>query len=148
MLHSLPIGEWYWVPFCEFECKTYLLPPIQYNLFITWSFFLKKKIQKKLCSINLHLHFVLFLTQRYCMFRDHSVHVPSQWETALHRNVVSHWLGACTEWFLQVLRFTFKVDKNINISLTLYHGCWGLGTPRGQQYLIKVMSHEHQCISN
>ena len=27
---------------------------------------------------------------------NHFVHTPSQWETTLHCNVVSHWLGACT----------------------------------------------------
>ena len=30
--------------------------------------------------------------------RDHYVHALSQWETAFHCNVVSHWLGAYTEW--------------------------------------------------
>ena len=30
--------------------------------------------------------------------RDHFVNVPSQWETTLHRNVVSHWLWAYTKW--------------------------------------------------
>ena len=29
--------------------------------------------------------------------RNHSVYVPSQWETVLHCNTVSHWLGAYTE---------------------------------------------------
>ena len=28
--------------------------------------------------------------------RDHFVYAPSQWETTLHCNVVSHWLGAYT----------------------------------------------------
>ena len=32
--------------------------------------------------------------------RDHFVHAPSQWETTLHSNVVSHWLGAYTKWSL------------------------------------------------
>ena len=32
--------------------------------------------------------------------RYHSVYTPSQWETTLQCNVVSHWLGTCTEWFL------------------------------------------------
>ena len=31
------------------------------------------------------------------IYRDHSVHVPTQWETTLHCSVVSHWLGAYTE---------------------------------------------------
>ena len=30
-------------------------------------------------------------------WRDHFMHAPSQWETTLRCNVVSHWLGACTE---------------------------------------------------
>ena len=30
--------------------------------------------------------------------RDDFVYAPSQWETTLQCNVVSHWLGACTEW--------------------------------------------------
>ena len=38
--------------------------------------------------------------QQHC-HRGHFVHAPSQWETTLHRNVVSHWLGACTKLSLQ-----------------------------------------------
>ena len=33
-------------------------------------------------------------------FRDHFVYAPSQWETTLHCNIVSHWLGAYTKWSL------------------------------------------------
>ena len=34
-------------------------------------------------------------------YRDAFVNVPSQWEMALHCNVVSHWLGAFTKGSLQ-----------------------------------------------
>ena len=34
--------------------------------------------------------------------RDHSVYAPSQWETTLHCNVVSHWLSAYTKWSLHI----------------------------------------------
>ena len=34
------------------------------------------------------------------MLRDHFVHMPSQWETMLQCNVVSHWLDAYTKWSL------------------------------------------------
>ena len=34
------------------------------------------------------------------MIRDHSVYAPSQWETALQCNAVSHWLDAYTKWSL------------------------------------------------
>ena len=35
-------------------------------------------------------------------YRDHFVYAPSQWEATLQCNVVSHWLGACTEWSLGI----------------------------------------------
>ena len=34
--------------------------------------------------------------------RDHFVYAPSKWENTLQCNVVSHWLGACTEWSLHL----------------------------------------------
>ena len=34
--------------------------------------------------------------------RDHFVYAPSQWETTLQCNVVSHWLGALTKWSLYI----------------------------------------------
>ena len=36
--------------------------------------------------------------------RDHFVNAPNQWETTLHCNVVSHWLGAYTKWPLCMLK--------------------------------------------
>ena len=36
-------------------------------------------------------------------FRDHFVYAPSQWETTLQCNVVSHWLGAHTKWSFYLL---------------------------------------------
>ena len=35
---------------------------------------------------------------KFC--QGYFVYVPSYWETTLHCNVVSHWLGACTKWSL------------------------------------------------
>ena len=32
---------------------------------------------------------------------DHFVHAPSQWETMLHCNIVSQWLGVYTKWSVQ-----------------------------------------------
>ena len=34
------------------------------------------------------------------VFRDHFLYDPSQWETMLQCNIISHWLSACTEWSL------------------------------------------------
>ena len=36
------------------------------------------------------------------IFRDYFAYAPSQWETTLHCNVVSHWLGAYTKWSLNL----------------------------------------------
>ena len=35
--------------------------------------------------------------------RDHFVYAPSQWQIMLQCNVISHWLGAYTEWTLLLL---------------------------------------------
>ena len=43
--------------------------------------------------------------------RDHFVHPLSQWETKLHCNVISHWLGTYTNWSILIL----TID---------HHGCW------------------------
>ena len=34
--------------------------------------------------------------------RYHFVYVPCQWETTLHCNIISHWLGAYTKWTLRM----------------------------------------------
>ena len=47
--------------------------------------------------------------------RDLSVDVPSQWETTLHCNVISYWLGAYTKWSLTPAE------------LGQWRGCWCLG---------------------
>ena len=36
-----------------------------------------------------------------CKGRDHFVYAPSQWETTLQCNIISHWLSAYTKWSLQ-----------------------------------------------
>ena len=35
-----------------------------------------------------------------CISRDQSRYVPSQWETSLHCNNISHWLGTNLDWSL------------------------------------------------
>ena len=60
-----------------------------------------------------HEHWFSYLAYEYWMetttrlhlklinvFRDYFVNGPSQWETTLHCNIVSHWLGAYTKWSL------------------------------------------------
>ena len=49
------------------------------------------------------------------MSRDHFVHAPSQWETMLHCNVVSHWLGSHKKWSLDEIYFlcSFTVATEI-----------------------------------
>ena len=38
--------------------------------------------------------------------RDHFVYAPNQWETMLHCNIMSHWFGAYTKWFLYIHQCT------------------------------------------
>ena len=66
----------------------------------------KQNCRQHFKSISLHenfsiqLQFQLAISQHW--FRDHFVYAPSKWETKLHCNVISHWLGAYTKWSLLV----------------------------------------------
>ena len=56
------------------------------------------------CYWSLHFNQLCTKTStRKYMCRDHLVYAPSQWETTLQCNVVSHWLGAYTKWSLYVI---------------------------------------------
>ena len=44
--------------------------------------------------------FMKVICWRTCKGRDQSSYAPSQWETSLHCNDVSHWLGAYLDWCL------------------------------------------------
>ena len=60
--------------------------------------------------------------------RDHFVYAPSQWETTLHCNVISHWLGADvyapSQWktMLQCNVVSHWLDAYTKWSLQLYNG--------------------------
>ena len=45
----------------------------------------------------LKFHWSLFLMIPLTVSRDHFVNAPCQWETTLHCNVISHWLGTFTK---------------------------------------------------
>ena len=49
------------------------------------------------------------------IYRDHFVCAPSQWETTLQYNVVSHWLGAYTKWSLQITFCCIDVTHSVFI---------------------------------
>ena len=45
------------------------------------------------------------------MTRDHFVNAPSQWETTLHCNVVSHWLGAFIKWSVHdIMSYKYRMS--------------------------------------
>ena len=86
--------------------------------------------RQELCvqHIPRNLHTVLY----WC--RDHFVYAPNQWETTLRCNVVSHWLGACTNWSLLVFLLCFGNSlfydclsasevtlKNMSVCIPLIH---------------------------
>ena len=53
--------------------------------------------------------------------------LPSQWETTLHCNVVSHWLGTITKWSLGIMVSLGFQSRMIIISYTLsreYRVAW------------------------
>ena len=60
--------------------------------------------------------------------RDHFVHAPSQWETTLHCNIVSHWLSACTKLLsLSVIGGALSChDAIVGSGLSTYSITWSL----------------------
>ena len=57
---------------------------------------------------------------QYCIHRTDSRLAPSQWETSLQSNAVSHWLGASLESVLRQFSLTRKSSQR---------GIWYFGTP-------------------
>ena len=52
--------------------------------------------------------------------QDHSVYAPSQWQTTIQCNVVSHWLGAYTNWSL----YTHYIPLNMCVDLLWFGILW------------------------
>ena len=48
------------------------------------------------------------------IIRDHFVYAPSQWETTLQCNVVSHWLEAFIKWSMQNIQNTARITPGIS----------------------------------
>ena len=70
------------------------------------------------CCVYILL-FVMYSCRSVWSFsgRDHFVYAPCQWETMLHCNIVSQWLGAYTKWsLLRLLIFTFWCSCHSNCS--------------------------------
>ena len=56
----------------------------------------------------------------------HYVYVPSQWETMLHCNVVSHWLGAYTEWSLLFNKQKWELTDKLDASIWWRQETWAI----------------------
>ena len=67
--------------------------------------------------------------------RDYFVYVPCQWETTLHCNVVSHWLGSYIKWSLLCGSFASSFSCVLNNSYLRYGGKSFLN--RGGRHTIK-----------
>ena len=58
---------------------------------------------------------IIWNSIKYCLCnRDNFVYAPSQWETTLQCNVVSHWLGAYTKWSL-------AMDARYNMAIEIHY---------------------------
>ena len=58
------------------------------------------------------------------LFRDDFVHAPSQWETTLQCNVVSHWLVAYTKSSLPICYVGKIPTTNFTMTSNESHGVW------------------------
>ena len=52
--------------------------------------------------------------------QDQFVYVPSQWETTLQCNVVSHWLGTFTKWCLDLIQDLLSGQLDYS-SMNIHH---------------------------
>ena len=59
-----------------------------------------------LCTTR-KMSLIIFCFILFSSYRDHFVYAPSQWEMTLHRNVISHWLGAL--WLLVLCGFVLFI---------------------------------------
>ena len=77
----------------------------------------------------------LFVSQWQRVCRDHFVNAPSQWETRLHCNGISHWLGTYTKWYLGMLEcnwsrisgmwWKFPGDSCLeSFAISDWNSCW------------------------
>ena len=63
---------------------------------------------EKKIHVTLGLRLSFHVWPSYIRPRDNFLCAPSQWETTLQCNVVSHWLGACWEWSVWALTQTMR----------------------------------------
>ena len=66
------------------------------QLFIKYFSFMTISWRHNEYLMNLEWQTKTHYCSRWFSYRDHFVNVPSQWETMLHCNIISHWLGAST----------------------------------------------------
>ena len=72
----------------------------------------------------------LYMDRIYHHSRYHFRYAPSQWETSLHCNDVSHWLGAYLNWSLSqyhvilLWKYTVSIMRYFNIWSTKYSLSW------------------------
>ena len=90
-----------------------------------------------------------------CIYRAHSRFAPSQWETVLLCNDVSHWLGASLESAQYLCRQEVPVqDSRAHVSQNTGTGCvcweqymvWGWGRYKMATILQTTFSHACFCM--
>ena len=80
------------------------------------------------------------------IYNDHSRYGLSQWETTLHCNVVSHWLGPYPQWSLSTAMT--KVDHVLRPTHIYLHGqAMGISTCMGKLWGVYSTSEKYNVSS-
>ena len=98
---------------------------------------------KLFSKLNSTMHQLILST----CFRDHSGYAPSQWETALQCNAISHGLRAYTEWSWHLLK---QVDQELLLFfkiLIFYHSYIKLNDENAQLLLLFVFHTQYRRLS-
>ena len=79
------------------------------------------------CLFESDAHKVTSFYPKFIMSRDQSTCVPNQWQTLLHCNDISHWLGAYLDWSLHHKKIFFSLMTHFPVQ-TNWHMTWALLT--------------------
>ena len=72
-------------------------------------------VKGKLCPHNIDKSRILSDQEQVDGYKDQSEYGLSQWEMALHINVISHWLNPCPVWSLAKTRNSQYIPRNTHI---------------------------------
>ena len=159
-IDHIPFISYIYTSYMIMECISYILNICIFHI-LPWKWISWKIIDNEF-SVIYYMVIKLMLKQKGHWVHwngnsNHFVYAPSQWETTLHCNVVSHWLDAYTKWqhpevpmmniSLKWQHFSFNVDISCSsltstqvINLASFPSQWRCLTSLSRHKLLKTIT--------